>query len=81
MSASVQAARACLLLVGPQGQIVLHSLLGWLQELRVHLGSSLFLVLASSSHCLHSGVRPEDFPQKLYVSSADSFSLGHFGSV
>ena len=81
MSASAQAARACPLLVGAQGQVVLHSLLGWLQELRIRPGSSLLLVSAHDSHSLHSGVGPENFPPELFLSSGGFFSLVRFGSV
>lgn len=69
----VQAVRAHLLLVGPQEQAVLRSLLGWLQVLRERLGSSLLLVLIRGSHSPHSGVRLEVFPQELFMSSSSSF--------
>ena len=71
----VQAVWAHVLLVGPQEQAVLHSLLGWLQvlsSLQV-LGSSLLLVLIRGSHSPHFGVGPEVFPQELFVSSSGSF--------
>ena len=77
----VQAVRAHLLLVGPQGQAALRSLLGWPQVLRERLGSSLLLVLVRISHSPHSGVRLEVFSQELFVSSSGSFSLGHLRSV
>ena len=69
----VQAVRAHLLLVGPQEQAVLRSLLGWLQVLRGRLGSSLLLVLIRDSHSPHSGVRLEVFLQELFMSSSGSF--------
>ena len=64
---------ADLLLVGPQEQAVLRTLLGWLQVLSERLGSSLLLVLIRGSRSPHSGVRREVFPQELFVSSSGSF--------